>query len=175
MTDKYGATKLKGSSGSLYMNLNIRNLRTQQKAMERHSHSSKKHDKVVKEYLSNKAIATSGHAPANTPSTKLVSGTTFAQGLKVLPPIKPASSSLERVSGGNHPVLAPKRNPTEEITRVKNFQTRDLRGGKRHKQTYLSVGKTQKHTDRGIVLSQENSEVKSERKIFSIAQASPST
>ena len=62
------------------------------------------------------------------------------------------------------------RKPTGELVRVENFKKRDLRGGKRTRQTHLSVGKTSQQQRSAL-----NSNMKSERNIASIAMASPST
>lgn len=77
--------------------------------------------------------------------------TTTASGMKVLPPIKQSASSLERTTGvsystaqstANGAALQSQRQMTAEVYRVEAFKKRDLRGGKRARQTQLSVGKT---------------------------------
>lgn len=146
--------------------------------MERRTkHSSSKQDLIVHEYLANKAIPNTNLCPSNnTPSSKLLSGGSSVsptKAIKVLPPLKPTSSSLERVSGGQQNILHPIKRTTEDLNRVELFKKRDLRGGKR-KQTHLSVGKTAGQTQRTSSLTQVSA-VKSERKILSIAQGSPST
>jgi len=72
---------------------------------------------------------------------------TSTSGMKVLPPIKAMSSSLERaVASGvgyssNFSQKPTTRHVTAELNRVETFKKRDLRGGKRARQTQLSVGK----------------------------------
>lgn len=101
---------------------------------------------MVREYLSNKnTIANTNFCPSNTPQSKLLNGTSSTKGLKVLPPIKPVSSSLERATVNNQGILYPSRKntdgPTDNLNRVELFKKRDLRGGKRSKQTHVSIGK----------------------------------
>lgn len=137
--------------------------------------STSKQELIVHEYLANKTIPNMNLCPSNnTPSSKLLGGgVSPAKGLKVLPPLKPTSSSLERVSGGHATILHPLKRPTDDLNRVELFKKRDLRGGKR-KQIHLSVGKTAGHSQRTSSLTQAST-IKSERKILSIAQGSPST
>lgn len=113
---------------------------------------------LVHEYLSNKGQISGSKelCPSNTPNVKVTTATNSA--LKVLPPIT-KSSSQERTSTGMTATL-PTRHVTGELIRVENFKKRDLRGGKRVRQSHQSVGKT--HIQRHSVLT---SNLKTDRKV----------
>ena len=106
--------------------------------------AAQKQDMIVHEYLTSKVIGTSNRdlCPQNTPAAKI--NTAPGSGMKVLPPIK-ASSSLERTSqfstsssgvqgGGGSNYLGQGSRQTG-LDRGNEFKKRDLRGGKRARQT----------------------------------------
>ena len=120
------------------------------------------------EYLSSKmhASGTRDLCPANTPALKM----SLNGALQVLPPLK-MSNSQERTSNCfKTSKMESQRTLTGELDRVEAFKKRDLRGGKRTRQPHLSVGKSLLQQT-----SVRNSNKKSERKMASIAMASPST
>lgn len=112
--------------------------------MDRRPQAPSKQELLVNEYLANKNIANSNLCPSNTPSSssKLLVTTTTSKGLKVLPPIKQGSSSLERLTGAPTAYLQLKRNPTDDLAKVEMFKKRDMRAGNRKKQSTFSVGKS---------------------------------
>ncbi len=59
---------------------------------------NQKPELMLHEYLTNKVQGSRDHVPQNTPSMKLTSN----NAMKVLPPIKAQSSSLERTIGNNN-------------------------------------------------------------------------
>ena len=141
------------------------------------------HDKILHQYLSRQAIAgNSDLCPLNSPSTKAnaVAAAAAAKGIRVLPILR-AANSAERDTGTQHSTNTYKgtegnfinRKAAANLSRVEAFKKKDLRGGKRARQTHLSVGK---HRPRDIQEHQTvPSAFKTQYKIVSAAQISPST
>lgn len=136
--------------------------------------TASKQEIILQQYLASKNLSTNTNN-SNTPSSKLLGPSGIP--MKVLPPLK-ASSSLERASIGPSystklSFMQPSRHMTAELERIEVFKKRDLRGGKRTRQSNPSVGKP--NINRNSSNKKYGSTMKSERLLGSIAQASPST
>lgn len=121
---------------------------------------------IMKEYLTGKGLGGTSRdlCPSNTPTVAAFTN----GGMKVLPPIKASSNSLERTTSYGYSaslvgIQQPTRQVTGDLARVDAFKKRDLRGGKRARAP-VSVGKTSLQRSNGVATN-----LQSERKTGSIA------
>ena len=131
------------------------------------------HNGVAQAPQSNKNVVPKDVNPLNqTQAIKITSATNSA--FKIFPNIQKGttSASLDRSAAKGFTATIPARQATGELIRVENFKRRDLRGGKRTRQTHLSVIKTSSNMGKSLIAA---GHMRTERKTTQLAISSPST